>query len=133
MWRKLALLTGLAALAVGLASHYPENNPAQTVVTVNRSPTPPWIEVYHDGELTSEWQPSDGPLYEFLSRVLEDDLYTPVPSSHGREVRPLLAALFHVPKRSSGDTILNAWRESVSEKVKLRSVKVEGVQTFVVE
>ena len=42
--------------------------------TVKPSPTSPWIEVYHDGLLTSEWQPSDGTIYEFLDMLLNDTL-----------------------------------------------------------
>lgn len=43
-------------------------------ITIQRSPTPQWIEVYHDGELTSEWHPSDGAVYEVLETLLNDDL-----------------------------------------------------------
>jgi len=56
------------------------NNSSEGIpaVLVKCGPTPPWIEVYHDGELTSEWQPSDGEIYRFLMDLLEDNLYVPV-------------------------------------------------------
>lgn len=54
----------------------PENAP---VVFVKHSPVSPWIEVYHNGVPTSEWQPKDGEIYRFLVDLLEDDLYVPVP------------------------------------------------------
>ncbi len=43
-------------------------------VTVKRSPTAPWLDVYRDGELTSEWQRSDGVVYEVLKTLLNDEL-----------------------------------------------------------
>ncbi len=63
-----------------------------TGVMVKCSPISPWIEVYHDGELTSEWQPKDGEIYRFLMDLLEDDLYAPVPVER-LEYAPMLAAL----------------------------------------
>ena len=60
-------------------------------VTVQHSPTSPWIEVYHDGELTSEWQPSDGAVYEFLETLLNDDLGPfPVPRRPSTRLASLL-------------------------------------------
>jgi hypothetical protein len=49
-------------------------NAAQPTVTIKPSPTSPWIEVYHDGVLTSEWQPADGLSYWLLWLVIEDEL-----------------------------------------------------------
>lgn len=43
-------------------------------VTIKPSPTAPWIEVYHDGVLTSEWQPKDGVIYSVLEMLLRDEL-----------------------------------------------------------
>lgn len=61
-------------------------------VSVRRSPTPPWIEVYHDGVLTSEWQPSDGAVYQSLLLLLHDDFYHPQRPPARGEPRTLLAA-----------------------------------------
>ena len=68
----------------------PEFAPA---VMVKCGPAPPWIEVYHDGELTSEWQPKDGEIYRFLVNLLEDDLYAPVLIER-LEYAPMLAEAF---------------------------------------
>lgn len=63
-------------------------------VMVKRSPVSPWIEVYHNGELTSEWQPQDGEIYRFLLELLEDDLYVPVPEKQESADWRMFAAVF---------------------------------------
>ena len=64
-----------------------------TSIMIKHSQTSPWIEVYHDGELTSEWQPKDGEIYRFLVNLLEDDLYAPVLIER-LEYAPMLAEAF---------------------------------------
>ena len=44
-------------------------------VVVKYGPTSPWIEVYRGGVLTSEWQPSDGDVYQFLKMLLDNNLH----------------------------------------------------------
>lgn len=91
MSTKLAfLLTAAIALGLGIGHVV---TAAAPVVTVKVSPTPPWIEVYHDGELTSEWQPADGPVYKILLCLLNDDLYLPNRSDQVRQFRTMLALL----------------------------------------
>lgn len=41
-------------------------------VVVRESQTVPWIEIWEAGELLSEWQPSDGRIYECLKAVLRE-------------------------------------------------------------
>jgi len=78
----------MTALQVVLYHKY--NISDVSALMVKCCPTPPWIEVYHDGELTSEWQPKDGEIYRFLADLLEDDLYESVPVEH-LEYAPMLA------------------------------------------
>ena len=85
----LALVAGL--LIGGFASH--QLLPQDITVTVKPSTTTPWIEVYHNGELTSEWQPSDGAVYQALLRLLNDDLYPPQRPGRSEAGRTLLAGL----------------------------------------
>ena len=65
--RTLLLLTSLSLFLAADVGGRPYE------VTVKPSPTLPWLEVYHNGVLTSEWQPSDGAIYEFLETLLNDD------------------------------------------------------------
>jgi len=77
-------------LLIAAFGQTPDNQPT---VTVKASPVSPWIEVYHDGELTSEWQPRDGAIYQFLLALLNDDMYPLRELDLQRqEVRWLLAA-----------------------------------------
>lgn len=63
----------LAALALVLL-FVSDTAGSASEVLVRRPATAPWIEVYHDGPLTSEWQPVDGPAYAMLDLLLEDEL-----------------------------------------------------------
>lgn len=80
-------------MGLAIASDHGTHRPRELVVTVKASPTAPWIEVYHDGQLTSEWQPADGAIYQLLSRLLDDDFYVAPPSNCRPAVPALLAAL----------------------------------------
>jgi hypothetical protein len=49
-------------------------------VTIKRSPTPGWVEVWRAGELESEWhREKDADLWRWLDRLLREDpsLYDP--------------------------------------------------------
>lgn len=63
-----AVLIASLALTVTMATD------SHQTVTVTRSDDGRWLEVYHDGKLTSEWQPSDGAVYELLETLLGDEL-----------------------------------------------------------
>lgn len=72
---KIATCCIALIVAIVLTAALPDRT-AQETVTVKRSPTTPWIEVYHNGQLTSEWQPSDGRICDVLEHLLQDDLYS---------------------------------------------------------
>ncbi len=57
--------------------YFLNNDQSNVEVTVKKSSISPWIEVYHNGQLTSEWQPSDGDVYKMLSCILDNDFYVP--------------------------------------------------------
>ena len=67
IYRISIMLAVVIALAAGIPS-------SKTEVTVRYGPTAPWIVVLHFGQLTAEWQPSDGHPYQILKQLLEDDL-----------------------------------------------------------
>ena len=57
--------------------YFLNNDQSNVEVTVKKSSISPWIEVYHNGQLTSEWQPSDGDIYKILLCILDDNIYAP--------------------------------------------------------
>jgi len=87
------ILFGIGVIAgTGIYQAYDANTKVPGVL-IKRSTIAPWIEVYHDGELTSEWQPKDWEIYRFLANLLEDDLYVPVPVEPLEE-NTMLAVVF---------------------------------------
>lgn len=76
--KKYFLLTMLTLLFAMMSCFYfLDNDQSVSEVTVKKSSIYPWIEVYHNGQLTSEWQPSDGDVYKMLSCILDNDFYVP--------------------------------------------------------
>jgi hypothetical protein len=70
----IVLLALVAAFALGRASVPPPG------LEIRRGPVPPWIEVYQNGELVSEWhQTKDAELWRWLDMLLREDptLYDP--------------------------------------------------------
>ena len=65
-------LVALAVCAVFLAGAYqsPQN---EDEITVKRSPSPGWVDVYRGGVLDSEWQAADGEVYRVLVELLETE------------------------------------------------------------
>ena len=54
-------------------------------VTVTRSDDGRWLEVYHDGQLTAEWQRSDGAVFDSLDILLNNNYESlPFPPLHDR-------------------------------------------------
>ncbi len=84
-----AALITLLALTVAMAT---DNYQA---VTVTRSDDGRWLEVYHDGQLTAEWQRSDGAVFDSLEILLDNDYESlPVPPlSDQHHLRIRLATL----------------------------------------
>ena len=68
------LLIGLALTALVFAGLYltvPTATDAPADFSVQYGPTTPWLEVYIDGALDSEWQPADGEVYWLLLDMIE--------------------------------------------------------------
>ena len=85
----------IVVLSIAIA---PSTQTTHHEVTVKRGPTPPWLEVYHDGVLTSEWQPADGQVYRALELLLDDSYYaTDRANKRNDPQRALLAAQFPFP------------------------------------
>lgn len=66
--KRILLLLGVVLLAftAGRLSISPSS------VSIERSPSPGWIEVYREGELDSEWRAEDGEVFQILDRLLRD-------------------------------------------------------------
>lgn len=68
--KAFALTLTMAALVCAVIAI---NVPTTTTPTfsVQHSPTAPWLEVYIDGALDSEWHPRDGEVYRLLLDMIE--------------------------------------------------------------
>ena len=47
--------------------------PVGPTFSVDFGPEPPWLEVYLDGVLTSEWRPADGEIYWVLRKMVDQE------------------------------------------------------------
>lgn len=50
-----------------------QSDPTATTIEIRRSENGRWLEVYRHGELHSEWQRSDGEVYDLLLKLVDGD------------------------------------------------------------